>query len=95
MATKKEETTATPKRLHRATYSRDKLAGGYLVRVEGPAANKFAGREVPVTRRDGSESMAKLDHVVWTGVDQESGKPVALYVIIPEPREKTNSDVEF
>jgi len=81
-------------RLHRATFSRDKLGGGYLVRVEGPTANRFAGRDVPVTKRDGAETMAHLEYVVWTGVDTETGKPVALYVMKAEPR-KADTTVEF
>ena len=43
-----------PKRSHKATYARDKRKGGYLIRVIGPNAAAFAGREVPVIRKDDS-----------------------------------------
>lgn len=79
---------ATPPRAHRATYSTDKKKGGYIVRVEGPHAAMFAGRAVPVTRRDNSENMEQLDKLLWTGTDEESGKPVALYSFVSKPRDK-------
>lgn len=75
------------KRVHRATYSRDKRKGGYLVRVEGPFAAKFAGREVPVTKKDNSESSEKLTELIWSGPDEETGIPVALYAFEAKPRE--------
>lgn len=81
------------KRAHRATYSRDNRNGGYLIRVEGPQANKFAGREVPVTRRDNTEEMEKLTGLIWSGSDKESGNPVALYSFEAKPRE--TSEAEF
>jgi hypothetical protein len=82
-------TSVDPKpapRSHRATYSKDKRKGGYLVRVEGPHAAKFVDRKVPVTRRDGSETVEQLKGVLWTGADEESGKPVALYEFEQKPR---------
>jgi len=74
-----------PARSHRATYARDKKKGGYLIRVEGPKANMFAGREVPVTTRNNDEHMEKLDGLIWTGTDEETGKPVALYSFVSRP----------
>lgn len=79
---------AAPKRAHKATYARDKKKGGYLIRVEGPHAGKFAGRTVPATRRDGTETMEELDALLWTGTDDESGKPVALYTFKQRPATK-------
>ena len=76
-----------PVRMHRATFSRDKKTGGYLVRVEGPRAPDFAGREVPVTMRDGTEQTEKLERLIWSGKDQESGKPVALYKFEAKPKQ--------
>ena len=76
-----------PKRLHRATYARDKKKGGYLIRVEGPTADRFAGREVPVTTKAQSEHMEELDTLLWTGKDQETGAPVALYTFVSKPKE--------
>jgi hypothetical protein len=73
-------------RQHRATYSRDKKKGGYIVRVEGPNATAFTGRTVPVTTRDGTEHEEKLLALVWSGADKTSGKPVALYTFEQKPR---------
>lgn len=73
------------KRSHKATYARDNKKGGYLIRVQGPHANKFAGKEVPVTRMDDSESTEKLKGMIWSGTDKETGKPVALYTFEPKP----------
>lgn len=81
------------KRKHKATYATDKKAGGYLIRVAGPNADKFAGREVPVTTKDGSEHTEKLSRLIWTGVDQESGEKVALYKFEAKPKE--DKPVEF
>lgn len=89
--TKKEE--KKPARAHRATYARDKKKGGYLVRVEGPHASEFAGRTVPVTMKDGTEQTEKLEKLIWSGKDQESGKPVALYAFVAKPKEE--KEVEF
>ena len=83
-------------RLHKATYSRDKKKGGYLVRISGPTANAFAGREVPVTMLDGSEHLEKLVRLIWTGADTGEyggtvGEPIALYTFESKPREETES----
>lgn len=75
------------KRLHKATYAADKRKGGYLIRVSGPNAERFVGRDVPVTRRDGTEDMEKLTRLVWVGTDRETGEKVALYGFEPRPRE--------
>lgn len=86
-------TSAAPaKRAHKATYATDKRKGGYLIRVIGPHAGDFAGREVPVVRRDDSESSEKLLKVVWTGKDEGTsekpgtGLPAALYTFAAKPR---------
>ena len=86
-------------RLHRATYARDKKNGGYLVRVAGPTANGFAGREVPVTMLDGTEHPEKLVRLIWTGIDTgeyggTAGQPIALYTFAAKPREQA-ADAEF
>lgn len=81
------------KRLHKASYARDKKAGGYLIRVEGPNANAFVDREVPVLRMDGSENLEKLVAIVWTGKDSQSGANVALYKFEQKAREIEN--IEF
>jgi hypothetical protein len=79
------------KREHKATYARDKKKGGYLVRVQGPHANAFVGREVPVQTKDGSEHPEKLTQLIWTGTDdgEISGYtgPCALYAFEAKPKE--------
>lgn len=85
MAHEKGKTETT--RRHKATYATDKRNGGYLIRVEGPECNRFTGKEVPVTMRNGDEHSEKLTSLVWVGVDKESGKAVALYRFEPRPRE--------
>jgi hypothetical protein len=72
---------------HKATYASDKKKGGYLVRVAGPSAGKFVGREVPVTRMDDTESMEKLTKLIWSGIDTETGGNVALYAFEARPRD--------
>lgn len=91
----KEPAKIAPKgeRQHKATFARDKRnPGGYLIRVEGPHAAAFAGRQVPVTRRDDTESVETLDVAVWAGIDDESGKPVALYRFIARERDDAAQD---
>lgn len=84
----------TPKRAHTATYATDKRKGGYLIRVQGPKASQFSGRDVPVTTRDGAEHQEKLVKLIWSGKDEETGQPVALYQFEAKPRDK-NEVVEF
>ena len=86
---------ASPARSHKATYSTDKRKGGYLVRVEGPNAGSFIGRTVPVTRKDGDENEEKLVRLIWSGVDQETGKNVALYAFEARPREDIADEIPF
>ena len=93
MADTKEPKAA--KRLHKATYATDKRKGGYLVRVQGPTAERFAGREVPVTLKDGTEHPEKLLRLIWSGIDSESGERVALYAFESRPREEKADDAEF
>ena len=87
------------KRLHTATYAKDKKTGGYLVRVMGPHAVDFAKRKVPVTRMGGEEQEETLTSLVWSGTDTGfndrpgTGQPVALYKFEPKPREV--KEVEF
>lgn len=83
--------TAAPGRQHVATYANDKKNGGYLVRIAGPHASSFAGREVPVTRLDKSEGTEKLLKLIWSGVDTadyggKAGEPIALYTFERKPR---------
>lgn len=88
------------KRSHKATYAADKKKGGYLIRVIGPHATEFAGREVPVTTMKGDEHMEKLIKLVWSGVDNGfedrpgTGHPAALYTFEGKPRDE-KAVVEF
>lgn len=86
----KEPTTG--KRKHKATYARDKRKGGYLIRVAGPNANEFAGREVPVTTFKGDEHIERLSKLIWAGVDKESGDNVALYAFEAKAREQIETE---
>lgn len=82
-------------RKHRATYASDKRTGGYLIRVAGPNAERFVGREVPVVTKAGDEHNEKLIRLIWTGMDQESGDKVALYKFEAKPREEAVDDLPF
>lgn len=81
--------------LHKATYASDKRNGGYLVRVAGPYPEKFVGRMVPVTTRDGQTHDEKLTRLIWTGADAENGGLVALYKFEARPRENTADELPF
>jgi hypothetical protein len=98
MADKPNETrddTPAKGRLHKATYATDKKKGGYLIRVAGPTANGFAGREVPVNTRDGGEHMERLTRLIWSGVDTETGGNVALYAFESRPRDDKETETTF
>lgn len=82
------------KRAHKATYATDKRNGGYLIRVQGPNAGRFAGREVPVTRRDETETPEKLVRLLWSGKDDDTGSPIALYTFEARPAE-LNDEIPF
>lgn len=82
-------------RAHRATYATDKRAGGYLIRIQGPNADKFAGREVPVTMKNGDEHKEKLQRLVWSGKDKETSENVGLYKFEAKPRETKETTFEF
>lgn len=84
--------TQESKRTHRATYARDKRKGGYLIRVAGPNAGLFAGREVPVTMKSGDEHNEKLLALIWSGVDAETGENVALYTFEAKPRDPSATE---
>ena len=82
------------KRKHKATYSTDRIAGGYLIRVAGPNANAFIGQVVPVNTKAGEEHQEKLTKLVWAGKDKESGENVALYRFEAKPRVESET-VDF
>lgn len=99
-ATKTGE-TKTPQRLHRAAYTRDKKnPGQWLVRVSGPHAKEFEGREVPVTVNGGGEQIETLARGVFAGIDDgkinpaDKGQNYCLYQIVPKPK-ATPQEVEF
>lgn len=82
-------------RQHKATYAADKMKGGWNVRVVGPQATRFAGREVPVTMKDDTEHTEKLVRLIWSGTDKDTGAPVALYTFEPKPKDTKLSEVAF
>lgn len=77
---------------HAAAYSRDKRNGGYIVRIHGPYANRFAGREVPVKTSAGEVTMERLTTLLHTGIDEGKynaslkGVPYALYAFEARPK---------
>lgn len=93
--------TEKAERLHKATYASDKRSGGYNVRVVGPQATRFAGREVPVTTVKGDEHMEKLIKLLWSGVDtgteklQGTNLPVALYSFLSRPKDIADDEIPF
>jgi len=91
---KSEAMKSESKRMHKATYARDKRKGGYLIRISGPHAGSFAGQDVPVTTMAGEEHDEKLTGLIWAGVDSKNGEPVALYRFESKPREKVE-EFEF
>lgn len=86
---------------HRANYSRDNVNGGWLIRVVGPFANRFRGREVPVLTNSGENHPEKLDKLIWSGVDEgnvnpaDKGKNVALYSFLPKPKDELDDAILF
>lgn len=88
---KKPQTENEP--AHKATYASDKYnPGQYNIRVIGPHAAKFSGRVVPVTRKDDSTSEETLGKCFWSGVDKDTGRPVALYHFEAKPRDEELDD---
>jgi len=77
----------TKKRTHKASYATDKRKGGYIIRVAGPNAGMFSGREVPVSTKSGDEHMERLTKVLWSGKDSETGENVSLYQFEAKPRD--------
>lgn len=82
------------RRAHTATYATDKRAGGYIIRVSGPHSSAFVGRQVPVLRKDKSESLETLTKLIWSGKDKDTNEPVSLYAFAPRPRDE-QEEVEF
>jgi hypothetical protein len=79
---------------HRATYSRDKIKGGYIINVTGPQANRFAGRTVPITLKNGDKSEEKLTDLIWSGTNDD-GKYCAIYHFEPKPKDELNDEIPF
>ena len=75
-------------RKHRATFAKDKVKGGYLIRVIGPHASKMAGRWLPVTKLDNSETMEFAIDLITSGPDEDSGTYYALYSMYRKPKEQ-------
>lgn len=95
---KENNTTTTSKKNpggHKATYAKDKYRGGYIIRVQGPNANRFAGRVVPVEQKNGDVNNEKLEDLIWTGKDDDSGQPVSLYNFEAKPKNENVEDLPF
>lgn len=89
-------------RQHKATYAKDKYTGGWRIRVVGPHANRFAGRVVPVIKRDDSEENETLADLVWAGPDldpdtkEPTGKGMAaIYNFTPKPKDEDSDEIPF
>jgi hypothetical protein len=86
---------------HKATYTRDKKTGKFLIRVVGPHANAFIGREVPVATAAGEVHTEKLLRVKFSGVDDgniipsDQGKPYAVYEFEAKPRADFDDEIPF
>jgi hypothetical protein len=81
-------------RTHKATWAKDKYERGYNIRVIGANAWKMGNRWLPVTRMDESESMEFAMERIWKGVDDDTGKPVALFAAYRKPRQ-AEDDIPF
>ena len=97
MAKENNTTTTTKKNPggHKATYAKDKHRGGYIIRVQGPNANRFAGRVVPVEQKNGDVNNEKLVDLIWTGKDDDSGQPVSLYNFEAKPKNENLEELPF
>lgn len=82
-------------RLHWATYAKDKMKGGYNVRIIGPQASKMRNRWVPVTRIDNTENMEFVRDIIWSGVDDDTKQPVALYSMWKAPKDPLDDEIPF
>ncbi len=82
-------------RQHKATYAADKYTGGWNIRIVGPNANRFANRAVPCVRKDDTEEVEQLGKLIWTGIDEETKQPVALYKFEPKPKGEVVDDIPF
>jgi hypothetical protein len=83
-------------RTHRASYATDNMKGGYNIRVVGPHATKMGKRWLPVTRVDGSENMEFTLGIIWSGIDEKTEQPIALFHMYRAPKSKdANDEIPF
>lgn len=59
--------------------------GSWGVRVEGPDANKFAGKKIPVTKKDGTSQDVTLGDLVQSW----KGNTFATYMVMRKARKGT------
>lgn len=96
-------TKEAAERQHVATFSFNQRAQQYNVRVVGPHADKFAGREIPVSRLNKPDSIEKLTRMLKSGIDEgkvvpeNKGKMYALYSFVQKPRavEEEEQEIKF
>lgn len=82
---------------HKATFALDKRTGTYKIRVSGEHADVFGGREVPVTKKDGTKTFEKLLKLTNTYMDDTQEK-VAYYTFVQKEKPKKDEkkeDIEF
>jgi hypothetical protein len=83
-------------RTHVASYTKIRdIPFKWFIRVVGPHAGRFAGRDIPVARKDGSEETEKLIKLIWQGDDRDTGKPVAIYEFVAKPKQELDDEIPF
>lgn len=80
---------------HEATFAFDRRTRGYVIRVVGPSATSFPGRDIPVKRRDGTTTTEKLGRVLWNGTDKTTGETIAIYSFVSRPKDPNAKEEEF
>lgn len=74
-------------RLHTASYTRIKDQHfKWFIRVVGPSAEKFSGRDIPVSTKKGEEHPETLAKMIWNGEDKITKANVAIYEFVAKPR---------
>jgi hypothetical protein len=93
------EDVSPPKgRRHVATYTR--IRGEpfkWFIRNVGPDAEKFSGRDLPVTTKSGEEHTEKVTKMIYNGIDKATGKNMAIYEFVAKPRDaaELNDEIPF
>lgn len=80
-------------RRHRATYAADsRNPGKWQILVIGPDAKEFAGREIPIQMKNGSETTEKLDKALWAGKTKDTDENMCYYSFTARPRDEAGDE---